>query len=90
MFFYAGCVYTAASMTVAQDAGLAAAERRKQAEEYAARGVALLEHAQKAGYFKDPAARTRLQKSPDLDALRSREDFRKLMMNVEKTKSHRP
>jgi serine/threonine-protein kinase len=88
--FHAACVHAVASAVVAQDTRLATAERLRQAEQFAARAVALLEQAQKSGYFNDPPALARLRASWDLDALRLRQDFRKLMAAADTPKSGRP
>jgi tetratricopeptide (TPR) repeat protein len=51
-------------------------------ERYASRCVELLRRAQAKGLFKDPAKRERFRTNPDFDALRDREDFRKLLAEV--------
>jgi tetratricopeptide (TPR) repeat protein len=60
---------------------LAAAERREatRAEQHAARAVALLTRARAAGLFQAPAWAAHLKRDSLLDALRDREDFRKLL-----------
>ena len=47
-------------------------------EQYAAEAVALLRRAHAAGYFKTPAQLRQLHEDKDLDALRSRPDFKQL------------
>ncbi len=54
----------------------------KQGEQYAARAVDLLRQAVAEGY-KDVA---HLRKDPDLDALRQRADFKKLLSELEAKK----
>jgi hypothetical protein len=49
---------------------------------YAARAVALLHRARRAGHFDSPAKLKDLVSDPDLDPLRSRADFRLLMFDV--------
>jgi hypothetical protein len=61
------CVHALAAGAVKGDSG--------HAERYAARAVALLRQAEDAGY-KDAEA---LRKDPDLNALRGRDDFKKLL-----------
>jgi tetratricopeptide (TPR) repeat protein len=51
-------------------------------ERYASRCVELLRRAQAKGFFKASEERERLRTSPDFDALRGREDFRKLLDEV--------
>jgi tetratricopeptide (TPR) repeat protein len=48
-------------------------------KEYGARAVALLNRARATGYFRDKAWLEYLKTDPDLDHLRQREDFRKLL-----------
>jgi tetratricopeptide (TPR) repeat protein len=52
-------------------------------ERYAARAVALLEQLRVQGCFRDETRATHLKKETDLDPLRQREDFRKLLAEVE-------
>jgi tetratricopeptide (TPR) repeat protein len=59
------------------------AEPEGQAERHAARAVALLRKAKAAGYFKEPANIEQLKKDSDLNPLRLREDFRKLLEALE-------
>jgi tetratricopeptide (TPR) repeat protein len=66
-----------------KDAGLADTRRRKLARDYAGRALALLRHAVERGF--DDAAR--LKQDPDLEPLRAREEFQKLLPAVmERTK----
>jgi serine/threonine protein kinase/tetratricopeptide (TPR) repeat protein len=71
----AACVYCVASAAVKEDA--------KQREAYAGRAVALLRRAQAAGFFKDRANVEPLKKEPVLDVLRSREDFKKIVAELD-------
>jgi serine/threonine-protein kinase len=68
-----------AARTVRRDDKLSAAERERLAGEYAARGVALLARLHAAGWFHDPARATLLKTDEDLDGLRGRPDFEKLL-----------
>jgi tetratricopeptide (TPR) repeat protein len=69
---------------VRRDTGLPSAQRDTLAERYGARAVALLAKAKAAGFFKNPANRQELKNDPDLQALRTRDDFKKLLAEVEK------
>jgi serine/threonine-protein kinase len=62
----------------------AAKDDEKLSETYAARAVALLSGLHAGGYFGDEKNATRLKKDADLDPLRQRDDFRKLLAQVEK------
>ena len=59
------------------------ARRGSLADDYAARAIALLGRAQQADHFKDPAAVARLQKTEDLESVRRRDDYRRLLQQVE-------
>jgi serine/threonine-protein kinase len=74
------CVYALSS---------AAAEPDKAALQYAARAVALLAKAHAVGFFDDPANVAHVKKDSDLDPLRSRDDFQKLVRELDK-KNERP
>jgi serine/threonine protein kinase len=77
------CIYCLCVPLAARDADLSAAKRGEVAERYAARTVALLRQATQAGY-KDLA---QLRKDAFLNPLRQREDFTKLIAELEgKTK----
>jgi tetratricopeptide (TPR) repeat protein len=70
----AACVCSLAAATQ-EDTG--------QREEYVGQSLSLLRRARAAGFFKDPGAVERLKKDPDLQPLRSREDFRKFVAELE-------
>jgi serine/threonine protein kinase/Flp pilus assembly protein TadD len=57
-----------------------------QSESYATRAVALLERAIGAGFARDKKHLEQMKTDKDLDALRMREDFRKLLKDVEAEK----
>jgi hypothetical protein len=65
-------------LLAARDPGLSAARREETARGYADRAVALLREAVAQGY-RDAAA---LHKDARLDALRSRDDFRRLLAEL--------
>jgi hypothetical protein len=69
LWYSFGCVYAVASAKVAD-----------KKEEYAKRAVELLHQAVKAGYKDYP----HMTRDSDLDPLRDREDFKKLMAELEK------
>jgi serine/threonine protein kinase/tetratricopeptide (TPR) repeat protein len=70
----AACIFSLAS-AAANDAG--------QRKAYAGQALALLRRAQAGGFFKDPAKVAHLKKDTDLDPLRPREDFQKLIAELE-------
>jgi hypothetical protein len=77
-----GVVCASASAATAADLPLPAEQRSRQAERYAALAVGFLERARLAGHFRTAARREHLERAPELDALRQREDFRKLLQAV--------
>ena len=54
-------------------------------DQYARHAVALLQEARQAGFFARAANVQNLKKDPDLDAVRSRDDFKKLVQELEKS-----
>jgi tetratricopeptide (TPR) repeat protein/tRNA A-37 threonylcarbamoyl transferase component Bud32 len=80
ILYDAACVYALASGAVHKDAKLAAAEREQLAEPYADRAIELLRQAAAKGY-QDVA---QLKRDKDLDALRARPGFQKLLADLEK------
>jgi hypothetical protein len=62
---------------------LSESDQSQFAEQYARRAVDLLRQAQLAGYFDNPASVHRLKKDADLEPLRSRDDFVKLVAELE-------
>jgi tetratricopeptide (TPR) repeat protein len=76
------CVYALCAAAAARDEKATPAERKQRSEDYAARGVAVLARAGAAGYFASADRWAKLQTDPDLEALRPREDFRKLQTEL--------
>jgi serine/threonine-protein kinase len=74
--YYAACVCALASGSVKNDARLS--------EQYATRAIELLGKARDSGYFKDAATVTHMKVDNDLDSLRSRDDFKNLLTDLEK------
>jgi serine/threonine-protein kinase len=75
-------IFSLCSEAVRLDTQITPADRAKLAAQYAARAVELLTWAHSAGYFKDPVHLQTLEKDNDLDSLRRREDFRKLVKDL--------
>jgi hypothetical protein len=57
-------------------------ERSKLMDGYAGRAMALLQRARQSGFFGRPSNLDSLRKDPDLDALRDREAFRRLLQEL--------
>jgi hypothetical protein len=77
------CVSSLSSTAVRRDPHLSPTEQDQRAEEYAARAVELLGKARAVGYFQEPARVEHLKTDKDLDPLRDREDFKKLLAELE-------
>jgi serine/threonine protein kinase/tetratricopeptide (TPR) repeat protein len=73
------CIYSLASRAVRQDSNLNAEERERLVAQYAARAVSLLTEADQAGFMKSAARRKHVKEDKDLDSIRDREDFKKLL-----------
>jgi len=82
-FYDGACVYCLCSTAAGRDMELAPAERAKLAAKYLDRAMALLIDADKDGYFKQAQGISVLQTDHDLDPLRQREDFQKLIRRLE-------
>src|SRR5207302_2728442 len=77
--YNAACFLSHCVLLADKDGQLADARRRELAQSYADRALALLRQAVALG-FKDAA---QLKKDPDLEPLRAREEFRKLVTDLE-------
>jgi tetratricopeptide (TPR) repeat protein len=80
--YTAAVVCSLSAAAVGHDATLSEADRRRRADGYAGKAVALLAQARNAGYFEAEGPLALLQRDPDLDPLRSRPDFQKLLREV--------
>jgi serine/threonine protein kinase len=77
VIYYAAWVYALCS---------AKAEDAAARKAYADRAVALLQQAREQGCFKNPVFATHMKTLPDLEPLRARADFRKLLAELEASK----
>jgi tetratricopeptide (TPR) repeat protein len=77
--YYAACIFALCVLVAEKDAQLPEAERPKQARAYADRALELLRRAIAKG-FKDAA---HMKKDKDLESLRDRADFQKLLQDLE-------
>src|SRR5262249_1575594 len=75
-------VYAATSAVFRRDADLPRADRDRLAERYAARAVQLLESARGDDYFDSADTRRKLGQDRELDPLRKRADFKRLLGRV--------
>jgi serine/threonine-protein kinase len=80
------CVWSVASAAARRDTKLPTPDRDQLAERYTSRAIALLTKTLAAGYFKLPAKVEHLKKDKDLDPLRARADFKKLLAELEREK----
>jgi serine/threonine protein kinase len=72
------------SASYREDTELAQVDRDRLAEKYAVRAVDLLERARQTDFFIPAPNRDKLKNEKDLDALRSRPDFQRLLLSVDK------
>jgi tetratricopeptide (TPR) repeat protein len=77
------CTYARAAAAAHQSG------KEQQAAMHIARAIEMLESSDRVGLFQDPLAAADLKADPDLQALRPREDFRKLLARVEKKHADR-
>jgi serine/threonine-protein kinase len=77
------CIHALNAASAARDTSRPLAERERRTEEYARLATALLERAASAGFFRDPASRTHLERSSDLAALRDRDDFKRFRARLQ-------
>jgi hypothetical protein len=80
--YNAACLVTLCVPLAKQDTGLPEHNRSQLAEEYAEQAMDLLREVVQRG-FKDAE---HMKKDPDLDPLRARDDFKKLMAVLEEKK----
>jgi serine/threonine protein kinase len=86
--FQTARVYALAAGKAGADAKLSPAERDRRAGEIAERAIENLRLAQSKGYFDDPLARDTLARNPDLESIRKRPDFQKLVADIATTVPH--
>jgi tetratricopeptide (TPR) repeat protein len=75
------CVLSLAASAARNDGRLGPVEAGRRAEAYAARAVALLNSAHRTGFFARPGAVDGFVRDPDLDSIRTREDFRAALLD---------
>jgi hypothetical protein len=74
------CAYALASAAASRDSQLPAAQREPTIERCASAAIALLDQLRAENYFQTPERRSKLRKDEaDLESLRARPDFRKLL-----------
>jgi tetratricopeptide (TPR) repeat protein len=76
------CLYALFVDGVERDANLDDDVRQRGADQHARRAVALLKALAKSGYFHSDKNRRKLQRDPDLKALRQRDAFRQFAKSV--------
>jgi tetratricopeptide (TPR) repeat protein len=80
--YNAVCLYALAA-AAHRDAELQESERRKLSQEYLDQAMSFLDRARKASHFQTLPNRHDVRTNPDLESLRSREDFKKLVTELE-------
>jgi tetratricopeptide (TPR) repeat protein len=84
VYYNLACVYSLCVPHALKEEQRAQDVREKQAEQYAARAVALLHQAYAAGLFHKPGEWENFKKDNDLAPLRARADFKELVKRLEK------
>jgi hypothetical protein len=75
-----GCFFCRAAVAVkSAERGTGDQRRSRRIESFLADALAALEKAAAAGFFRDPAIREQAQKDEDLDILRDRPEFRRIV-----------
>ncbi len=82
MIYNSACVYALCSTWATRHAALPTPEREKLAEDYALLALKQLHRAQAAGFLKSRLLQDHLREDADLDSLRQRQDFKKLLEEV--------
>jgi hypothetical protein len=83
-------VYSRAAAAARADAQLSMPERNARADRYAGRAMAVLKKLQAHGYFQDAGNVGALFTDPDLEALRGRVDFWRLVAELTVLKAPGP
>jgi eukaryotic-like serine/threonine-protein kinase len=84
LLYSAAHVYALAAAASGHDSGAAPREQQAVREQAACQAVRVLARARQSGFFRSAANRGLLKKDKDLSALRSREDFQKLIEQIER------
>jgi serine/threonine-protein kinase len=79
----AACVHAQVAAAVRGKGGLSQDEQKQMAERHAVRAVALLRAALEAGFSTGQVRIDQLRKNPDLEPLRSRQDYQQLLREWE-------
>ena len=82
------CVFSLSAQAAADDQDLSEEERTRLEEHYATRAIKLLTRAREKGFF-NPLNVDHMKRDMDLDPIRSREDFKKLVAELEEAGSVR-
>jgi serine/threonine protein kinase/tetratricopeptide (TPR) repeat protein len=77
------CALSVASAAARNDQKLSSSERDRLADQYAAQAVSTLNQADAAGFFAMRTPLEWMKKDKDLDTLRSRADYKKLLTEIE-------
>jgi eukaryotic-like serine/threonine-protein kinase len=80
------CVYSRSIGAVQDDSAVPVTDRRRLADAYWREALEILNRIKAAGFFKESAAVAYMKTDSDLDPVRGREDFKKLMAEMEKKK----
>ncbi|HEV3235652.1 MAG TPA: hypothetical protein VGZ25_01605, partial [Gemmataceae bacterium] len=85
-YYDAACIFALASGATAKDNALTPEQREKSSGEQAQKAMEFLTKAKAQGYFKSKDKRSQLVEDKDLEAIRSRPEFKALQAEVERSK----
>jgi hypothetical protein len=85
LYYDAACLYSLFSAATRKEAKPPPGADQDRAERLAARAVGLLHQARQAGFFASPGRVDLMRRAdPDLEPLRSRDDFRNLLQEIDR------
>jgi serine/threonine protein kinase len=82
LLYNLACIHAVLAEVVTKKSSAQNAEQLKLAEQYARRAVEFLQQAAEQGYFQSAVRREYLHRDPDLEAVRHREDFKRLLEKI--------
>lgn len=82
LLYNLACIHAVLADVVPKKSNAPNPEQLKLAEQYARRAVEFLQQAAELGYFQSAVRRGYLDRDPDLEAVRHREDFKRLLEKI--------
>src|SRR5262249_25631517 len=82
VFYDEACILALAAASAAKDGEIPQDKREELGEQHAARAMSDLAAARRTGYFRDASKVALIRSDHDLDPLRPRPDFQRLVMDL--------